>query len=199
MLCLNFTNLVLYEQRSSRQFKAVFSAALVGIQALTDTLLPMHCGETIPTMPRLHKKVIMLFVFRGPDSDCSEEKGCISGSAGRATSAVKRALLLQVKVNSIFLILWTSQHEHISQMLITRGNKVSSAHTFPSNLWREHTSWWVHYTKFCYYHLPYLNDGCMVPEEKHTAVRYRGPDIFTAAFFTSNFRCNVCYYVFRKT
>lgn len=27
----------------------------------------------------------------------------------------------------------------------------------------------------------------MVPEEKHTAVGYRAPDIFTAAFFTSNF------------
>jgi len=57
----------------------------------------------------------------------------------------------------------------------------------------------MQYTKFSYYHLPYLNDGRVVPEEECTAVGYRAPDIFTAAFFTSNFHCDVCYYMFRKT
>lgn len=120
------------------QFNAVFSSCF-GIW-LT------HCSQCMEvrlfqTTPRLHKKVIMLFVIKGPDSDYSEAKGCISGNAGKATRAVKTALLLQIKVNSIFLILWTSQHEHILQMLIARGNKVSPAYTFLSNLWGEHTSW----------------------------------------------------------
>lgn len=85
-------------------------------------------------MPRIHEKVVMLFVIRDPGSGSSEKKGCISENAGRATSAVKIALLLQVKVNVIFPILWTSQHEQISQTRTARGNKVSPAHTFPSNL-----------------------------------------------------------------
>lgn len=136
--CLNFINFMLYEQRFFSQFNAVFSSCF-GIW-LT------HCSQCMEvrlfqTTPRLHKKVIMLFVIKGPDSDYSEAKGCISGNAGRATRAVKTALLLQIKVNSIFLILWTSQHEHILQMLIARGNKVSPAYIFPSNLWGEHTSW----------------------------------------------------------
>lgn len=53
-------------------------------------------------MPRLHKKVIMLFAIRDPDSDHSEEKDCISENAGRAPSTVKIVWLLQVKANVIF-------------------------------------------------------------------------------------------------
>lgn len=53
--CLNFTNLMLYKLRSSSQFNMVFSSCF-GIQALTDTLLPMHGGETIPNYTKTTQK-----------------------------------------------------------------------------------------------------------------------------------------------
>lgn len=126
-------------------------------------------------------------------------KGCISGNTDRASSTLRRALLLHVKVNTIFVILWNSQHECIWQVCIARGNEVGPAHTSPSNLWRAYSSLWTQYTKFCYYHSPNLNDVPVVPQEERAVVGYRAPDIFTAAFFTSNFHCDVWYYVFRKT
>lgn len=94
---------MLCEQRPSSQFKGVSSSWVSRLQ-------PTHCSHCtevrlFQTVPREHKKVIMLFVIRDLDSDHSEKKGHISGIAGRATSAVKIALLLQVTVNITFLIL----------------------------------------------------------------------------------------------
>lgn len=63
---------MLYEQRPSRQFKGVFSSWV-------SWLWPTHCSyctevRLFQTVPRLHKKVIMLFVIRDPDSNHSEKK-----------------------------------------------------------------------------------------------------------------------------
>lgn len=167
---------MLCEQRPSSQFKGVFSNKVSWLW-----------GETILNCAQTTQKHNNALCHQGSRLQPLRKKGCISGNADKASSTLRRALLLHVKVNTIFVILWTSQHERIWQVCVARGNEVGPAHTSPSNPWRAYSLLRMQYTKFSYYHSPYLNDVPVVPEEEWAVVAYRAPDIFTAAFFHQQF------------
>lgn len=112
---------MLCEGRWCSQFNIVFSRCF-GIRTLTDMLLSMHGGETIPNHAKTTKKSNNALCHQGSRLRLLRGKGLYFRKCRQGNQCCKNSTA--IAVNSIFVILWTSQREHILRMLIAKETRL---------------------------------------------------------------------------